>query len=167
MKMTKLTRWQASLAAVALLLAIRAPVHASENESHGGHSHIGIFAGVGEEQAKGHSHSAKGFGLVYEYKFPTHMDIGIVVERLEVDGHANTLAVIPFGYTFDSGFRLFAGPGYEFKGNPTKDKWLLRAGVAYEFELSERWTLSPEVFVDALENGTKVYVGGVVLGYGF
>jgi len=94
------------------------------------HSHLGPFVGAGREDTGSATHSANAAGLVYEYKLGNGWDFGGVLELLEAHTHTNTVAVLVVGYTFANGIRLFGGPGYEFKDNPSKDKWLLRAGVA-------------------------------------
>ena len=60
---------------------------------------------------------------------------------------------------------FFAGPGYEFHGK--KDKFLVRIGVAYEWELKHGWSLSPEIIADFLDGGAKTYVAGIAIGHGF
>jgi len=132
-----------------------------------GHSHLGLFVGAGTEDSGSATHSARAAGLVYEYKPGNGWDLGGVLELLEAHNHTNTVAVLVAGYTFANGVRLFGGPGYEFKDDPRKDKWLLRAGLGYEFHLSDRWTLSPEAYVDVLDNSDAVWIAGLVLGYGF
>lgn len=132
-----------------------------------GHGHLGVFLGAGKEDTESATHTARAAGLVYEYKLGNGWDFGGVLERLDVHNHTNTVAVLVAGFSFSNGIRLFGGPGYEFKGDPRKDKWLLRAGLGYEFHLSDRWTLSPEAYVDVLDNSDAVWIAGLVLGYGF
>jgi hypothetical protein len=50
---------------------------------------------------------------------------------------------------------------------PKKDKWALRLGVGYIFHVSERWSLSPEIFLDLIETGENTWIAGLALGYGF
>jgi hypothetical protein len=45
-------------------------------------------------------------------------------------------------------------------------EFLFRAGVAYEFELSERWAVIPEVNVDFVD-GEEAFVFGLSFGFGF
>ena len=42
----------------------------------------------------------------------------------------------------------------------------IRAGVAYEFMLSDRWIMMPEVDVDFVD-GEEAFVFGLVFGFGF
>ena len=74
--------------------------HGDSAHSESGHSHLAVFLGAGEEDIGDHQESAKAVGIVYEYRFRNGWDIGAALERLELDGHANTIALIPAGYTF-------------------------------------------------------------------
>jgi hypothetical protein len=47
------------------------------------------------------------------------------------------------------------------------DKAMLRVGTGYQFSLGGHWTLAPEVQVDFVSGGAKVYVFALALGYGF
>ena len=60
---------------------------------------------------------------------------------------------------------MLAGPGLE-DSEFGSDKFMVRVGIAWEGELSGRWTWSPEVIVDILENGDTVYIAGIAVGYG-
>jgi len=141
--------------------------HTESGHSESGHSHLAVFLGAGEEDIGGHREGANAIGIVYEYRFRSGWDVGVALERLEVDGHANTIALIPAGYHFSNGLRLFAAPGYLVASGSAKDKWLFRAGISYEIHISERWTMAPEVFKDFLEGGGDAWIAGVAIGYGF
>ena len=144
-----------------------APTLGADGGGHSGHSHLGLFVGAGEEEFGNFAFNAKAAGLVYEYKFGNGWDFGGVLERLDVQGNASTVAVLATGYSFSTGIRLFGGPGYDFKSGPAKDVWLFRTGLSYEFHLDKKWSLAPEAYVDFIDNGAKVWIGGVVLGYAF
>ena len=141
--------------------------HSDSGHSESGHSHLAVFLGAGEEDIGGHQESAKAIGIIDEYRFRSGWDVGAALERLEVGGHANTIALIPAGYHFSNGLRLFAAPGHLFASGSAKDKWLFRAGISYEIHISERWTMAPEVFKDFLEGGGDAWIAGVAIGYGF
>ena len=141
--------------------------HGESGHSESGHSHLALFLGAGEEDVKGHRDTAEAVGIVYEYRFRSGWDAGAALERLEVGGHANTVAVIPAGYHFSNGLRLFAGPGHVFARGPAKDKWLFRAGISYEIHISEHWTIAPEIFNDFLEGGGDTWIAGLAIGHGF
>ena len=141
--------------------------HSDSAHNESGHSHLAVFLGAGEEDIEGHQESAKAIGIVYEYRFPSGWDIGAALERLELDGHANTIALIPGGYHFSNGLRLLVAPGYQFASGSAKDKWLFRAGISYEIHISERWTMAPEVFKEFLQGGGDTWMAGVAIGYGF
>jgi len=141
--------------------------HGESGHNESGHSHLALFLGAGKEEVGDHRESAEAVGITYEYRFPSRWDFGAALERLEVGGHANTVAVIPAGYHFSNGLRLFAGPGYVFASDPGEDRWLFRAGISYEIHIGERWTISPEVFNDFLEGGGDTWIAGLAIGRGF
>ena len=144
-------------------------VHASD--AHGsvaGHKHIALFLGIGkEDDGHGHTHDADAIGLEFQYRLDDKWGIGAVLERVDVGSHTSTVAVVPFSRFFGDSIRIFGGPGYEFKPNARKDKALLRAGIGYEFELSDKWSLAPEAQIDLIEGGESTWLVGVALGYGF
>ena len=61
------------------------------------------------------------------------------------------------------GWRLALAPGLEHRHGD--DEFLLRTGVAYEFELSERWVMIPEFNVDFVD-GEEAFVFGLSFGFG-
>ena len=77
----------------------------------------------------------------------------------------NVVLMFPVSIHPGGHWRIMVGPGVEF--TPKKDKFAVRLGAGYEFELGGHWTLAPEVFVDLIESGENTWVGGVALGYGF
>jgi uncharacterized protein involved in copper resistance len=62
------------------------------------------------------------------------------------------------------GWRFELAPGVEHK--KSKDEFLLRIGAAYEFMLSDRWMLIPEIAVDVVD-GDEAIVYGLAFGFGF
>ena len=75
------------------------------------------------------------------------------------------MIAVPVSFHPAARWRVLAGPGVEL--TPDEDKFLLRVGAAYEFELNEHWSLSPELVVDFIEGGSRTVVGGLAVGYGF
>lgn len=131
------------LATALLVICFSFSAKAAE-DGHGaaGHKHLAMFVGAGKEETPGHKHDATAIGFEFEYRLNDDWGVGAVVESLDVEHRGNVVLVVPFSYHF-SGFRAFAGPGYEIKQNIRKDKWLLRLGLGYEFHLNEHWTVAP------------------------
>ncbi len=128
--------------------------------------HLGVFAGAGIEKEHGHSESGYALGLEYEFRFNERWGLGVDLERLFGDEtDRSEVVAMPLSFHPNEHWRLFLGPGYEFHGK--KDKFLLRTGVAYEWELNNGWSLSPEIIADFLDGGAKTYVAGIAIGHGF
>lgn len=145
------------------------PASANEESVHREypHSHGALFVGAGLEQAKnGHQEEAAALGLEYEYQFEEKWGVGVDVERLFGSGtHRSSVAVVPVSFHPTESWRLFAGPGFEL--SETGDKFLGRIGVAYELPLRNKWSASPEILVDFIEDGATTIVLGIALGRGF
>ena len=156
---------------IALLFAIcSSAAHAADDGVHhgGGHKKVAMFVGAGEEEnAQGGRHSAKAIGLEFEYGLNGKWAVGGVIEHLEVHGNKNTVVVVPVSYFPTKNFRVFAGPGYEFKAIASNDKALLRVGMGYTFRINDRWTLAPEAINDFVDGGYNMWLVGVALGYDF
>lgn len=127
---------------------------------------LAIFAGGGVEKHNGHSESGTALGVKYELHFHEKWSAGVDLEKLYGSETDRSYVVgLTIGFHPTHNWRLFFGPGYEFHGK--KDKALVRAGISYEWELNNRWSLSPEVIADFLDGGAKTYVAGLSLGYHF
>lgn len=142
--------------------------NASDEEQHHEypHHHLALFAGGGFERDKqGHQENGFALGVTYELQFREKWGVGAAVEELSGDGFNRSWAVaFPVSYHPNENWRFFAGPGLE---TGKKDKFLMRVGVGYEISIGDRWSASPEVLVDFLENGAKTYLVGIAIGYGF
>ena len=141
---------------------------AGENE-HGKlpHHHLAAFVGVGfEEDKNGHYENDTAIGVKYELQFHEKWGVGLDVEKLYGDDTDRAWVVaIPLRFYLDENWKLFLGPGYELKGD--HDKYLTRTGVAYEFDLKDGWSLSPEIVIDFISGGATTYVAGVAIGHSF
>ena len=164
---------KARRAAVAVCLLLVTTASYAEDESHDQSNlhrhHLGLFAGIGFERAKnGHEEDGTAIGLAYRYRINPSYSIGVDIERLTGGNatHRSSALAVPVSFHAGERWRLFAGPGVEFQDDK-KDKLVLRAGVAYEIELAERWSLSPEFMVDFIEGGDTIYLVGLSVGYGF
>ncbi len=143
-------------------------VWSAEDTDHGKlpHHHLALFAGGGVEIEGGHSDRAGfAFGLAYEYRFHENWGIGAAVDALGQNTTRNSAVAIPVSFHPTEHWRLFAGPGVEFTDH--ENELFFRVGVGYEIPLTGNWTLAPEFVADFIEGGTKIFIGGVALGYEF
>ena len=133
-----------------------------------------VFLGVAHEGSS--DEFAAGIG--YEYRISSLLGVGGFVEHAGEDEDAWTFGVPLFVHPY-KGVRLLLAPGWEVKevaveeeatgaeqGTEHEQSFLLRAGVAYEFEVG-RWSITPEFNVDFIDGGDQVVVCGLSLGYGF
>ena len=151
----------------ATILIFPIPAYAQE-EGGAGDMHLGLFLGGGKEEGEsGEKHSAKALGLIFEYRLTELWGIGAAVERLDVHEEANHVVVVPVSYRFGGSFKAFAGPGYEFKAHGDEDKWILRLGLNYGFEINEKWGIAPEVVYDILEGHGNTWLAGIAIEYRF
>lgn len=166
--MAKTSQYLICVVLVALSL-FRSVADASEENGHHEypHHHVALFAGAGfERDDHGHEEDGAALGLEYEIQWNEKWGIGTDVERLFGDGQNRSwVVVIPISFHATESWRLFAGPGFE--SNEVKDKYLMRAGIAYEISFHQRWSASPEILVDFIEGGATTYVLGIAVGYGF
>ncbi len=130
------------------------------------HHHVAVFVGGGVERRDNHKdESGYAVGMEYEYRFTQLWGIGSVIERIGGDQLRDTTIVVPVSLHPGGHWRLFAGPGFEFTSK--KDKFLIRTGVGYEFPLGGHWSIAPEIMVDFIESGDRIFLDGVAFGYEF
>ncbi|UCG67222.1 MAG: hypothetical protein JSW12_09655 [Deltaproteobacteria bacterium] len=112
-----------------------------------------------------HEHGEDGFtvGLTYEYRLNELFGIGGFAEY--TGGHFDKWSAgVPLFMRPYGEFRFAFAPGFEH--NHDEEEFLFRAGVAYEFKLSDPWVLVPELNVDFVD-GEEVYVFGLAIGFGY
>ena len=145
--------------------------HAEEGGRHLPHNHIAVIAGVAyEETADGHNEDGHLAGIAYVRQVSKHWGWGVSFEQEafgENDQKRHGVLSIPVIYFATERWRLFAGPGIEFREQGDPDKPMFRLGTGYEFPLGGHFTLSPEAAVDFIAGGTNVYVIALSVGYGF
>ena len=112
-----------------------------------------------------HDGSEDGFsvGLDYEYRLSETNGIGGLIEYASGELDSWVVAAPLFIYPY-KGLRLVVALGFEYGHSETE--FLVRTGIAYEFEMGERWTITPKFNVDFVDSEEK-YVYGVAFGYGF
>jgi hypothetical protein len=145
-----------------LLAAERA--HTTESES--GHYHRNVaelLLGTTYEDTRYGSKNGFTIGFTYERRLSDVLGLGGFWEYAAGDFDKWSIGVPLFVHPY-GGWRLGLAPGVEHREG--ENEFLFRAGVAYEFELSERWAMIPEVNVDFVD-GEEAFVFGLSLGFGF
>ena len=70
-----------------------------------------------------------------------------------------------FLYHPAKGWNFLVGPGIEFEEN--HNLFILRAGLAYEFELPGHWDFSPELVIDLKDGSIGAFTWGIGVGKRF
>ncbi|MBW1790359.1 MAG: hypothetical protein JRK53_27755 [Deltaproteobacteria bacterium] len=114
-----------------------------------------------------HEDGENGFsiGFTYEYRLNELFGIGGLIEYAGKDFREWVLAAPFFLHPYE-GWRFLVAPGIDIEDEDGDNNFLLRAGAAYEFEITERWSITPEFNVDFVD-GDEVFVYGFSFGYGF
>ena len=140
------------------------PAHTTHPESGPPHPNVvELFLGNTYERADDESANGLSVGLTYERRLSDLLGVGAFYEYAAGDFDKSSIGVPLFVHPY-GGWRLALAPGLEHREG--EDAFLLRAGVAYEFELFERWVVMPEFNVD-LVDGEEAFVFGLSFGFGF
>jgi hypothetical protein len=150
-------------AAVALIfttLFLIPAVYAAESLEGNEQNEVGLFLGGS------HHSDENGFsvGLDYEHRISDVFGIGALVEYTTEDFDSWVVAAPVYIHPY-MGLRLLAAPGFE--NRESENKFLVRAGIAYQIPVAKGVSLTPEYNVDFITNGEKVHVYGVSVGIGF
>jgi hypothetical protein len=149
--------------AVPHLLAAE-PTHTTGPESGEHHPNaVELFLGNTYERADDETANGFSVGVTYERRLSDLLGVGGFYEYAAGDFDKWSIGVPLFVHPY-GGWRLDLAPGLEHRDG--EDEFLFRAGVAYEFELSERWAVMPEFNVDFV-NGEQAFVFGLSCGFGF
>ena len=70
------------------------------------------------------------------------------------------------GRYFDSGWKIGAGPGAEYKFKKNKTLALFHVSGGYDWHL-RNWSIGPVATLDFIEGGEQTYYLGMSIGYGF
>jgi hypothetical protein len=151
------------VAAVALIftaLFLNTAVFAAESREAQEQNEVGLFLGGSH-----HSHE-NGFsvGLDYEHRISDMFGVGGLVEYTTEDFDSWVVAAPVYIHPY-MGLRLLAAPGFE--NRESENKFLVRAGIAYNIPVAKGVSVTPEYNVDFITNGEKVQVYGVSVGIGF
>ena len=155
----------------ALFLAITAPhlLAAGSNQAahpDPGHHHqhvVELFVGNTYEDDSHGSKNGVTAGFAYERRLSALWGVGGSYEYAAGDFDKWSIGVPLFVHPY-KGWRFQLAPGLEHK--KSEDEFLLRIGAAYEFMLSDRWMLIPEIAVDFVD-GEEAIVYGLAVGFGF
>jgi len=133
--------------------------YSHHEEGHENSNDVALFLG------NTHHGDENGFsvGLDYEHRLNTIFGAGGLVEYSAGDFDSWVVAASLFIHPY-KGFRLILAPGFENKDSSSN--FLFRTGVAYQFEIGNKWSISPEYNLDFVHNET-VQVYGVSFGFGF
>ena len=112
-----------------------------------------------------HDGSEDGFsvGMGYEYRLSETNGIGGLVEYAsgELDSWVVAVPLLIHPY---KGLRFLVALGFEYEHSEAE--FLVRAGIAYEFEMGKKWTIAPAFNVDFVDSDEK-YIYGLEFGYKF
>jgi hypothetical protein len=103
-------------------------------------------------------------GVEYERHLDHYWGVGGFLEHFDGEDDYLYLAFsVLYHPVPEVGFSL--SPGVQFLGD--ENRFAVRAGTNYEFELAEPWTFGPAVYVEFIEGGARASVIGLALSYNF
>ena len=136
---------------------------------HLNHHIVGVFNGITDTEDT----SETGYGLEYEYRYNHRWGLGVVWEKTQDGyddhhGHRENLSVtLASAYYHINAWRLGLGAGQErVHGDHPHTESLIRASVAYDIHLTEKFGVAPIVNLDRVDNH-NVYVYGMTFNIGF
>jgi hypothetical protein len=146
-------------------------VLAAEGADHHHKNHIAFLVGhAEEEQEDGHHESGGMWGLEYIRQIINeHWRIGAAFEMETFgDNHDRYgILAVPVSYFVTPSWRVFVAPGVEFGESWKAEDAMVRLGTGYTFELTKRFSITPEAQVDFVEGGKQVYVLSLAFGIAF
>jgi len=134
---------------------------------------VELFVGFVTETDE--SATGPGFGIEYQRQISSRWYLGVeAIELSTNDVSRSWLVVVPAYFSPLGGLGLKAGPGLEGSSEEPEDggesetttQFAVRVGAGWEFELGERFTLTPEANLD-LVGGSATLVYGVSFGLRF
>ena len=111
---------------------------------------IELFVGITHDDGE----NDPSLGLTYERRFG-RFGTGFIVEFTK-DARRNSVGALPFFWHPAEPWRTLVAIGTEYSDG--ENSFLTRVGGSYEFEFSG-WSLSPEVNVDFVDEGTVLVFG--------
>jgi hypothetical protein len=134
---------------------------------------VELFVGLVTETDE--SATGPGIGIEYNRRLSSRWRVGIEAVELSTNDVSRAwLVVVPVYFNPIGGLGLKAGPGLEGASEEPEDggesetttQFVVRVGAGWEFELGERFTLTPEANLD-LVGGSASLVYGVSFGLRF
>ena len=138
-------------ALVFLLMAVSGTAFAGEQS-------LALFIGITDDRGD----DVFSLGLDYEYKFSEVFGIGGLLDHAGGDVRTWVVGVPIFAHPV-GGLVVLLAPGIEHQDDGDNEA-LVRLGAGWDFELGERFVVTPVVNVNFVD-GDKVYVYGVEFGY--
>ena len=138
------------------LMMMSEPGLADEDEGHH-RNHLSLF--VGATHAEGNDEAT--VGLEYEYRLNEQFGVGALLDHAGGDVDSTIVAGAVFFHPYE-GLLLLAAAGNEHTHHG--DELVLRAGIGYEFEIGDGWTLTPLLNFDFVENEETKEVYGISIG---
>jgi len=159
---------------MAVATVMSGKVSAAEHEhgeQHHHMNHIAFLVGnAKEEQEDGHHESGGMWGIEYIRQIVNeHWRIGAAFEMETFGDNHDRYGVLafPVSYFVTPSWRVFVAPGLEFGEHWKSEDGMIRLGTGYTFELTERFSITPEAQVDFVEGGKEVYVLSLAFGLAF
>jgi hypothetical protein len=158
------------------LFAVTAAVSVSAFAAEGGErhhhkNHIAFLVGLaGEEQKDGHYQSGGMLGVEYIRQIVNeHWRMGAAFEMETFgDNHERYgIFAVPVSYFVTPSWRVFVAPGVEFSEPWKAEDAMIRLGTGFTFELTQRFSITPEAQIDFVEGGKTVYVVSLAFGIAF
>ena len=153
------------LVILVLLMPVKIPAeeagHGSKGEVLENRHGIELFLG------NAHDDGEDGFtvGLGYEYRLNQLFGIGGFMEFTGGDLKEWILAPAFVLHPY-KGWRFLVAAGVDVSRHDRDNEFLFRVGAGYEFEIGEKWAITPEFNVDFVDN-SEVFVYGLSFGYKF
>ena len=104
--------------------------------------------------------SAFALGIDYQYRISKIVGVGLVMDYSF--GDIESLLLAPAVFLHVSALEFVVAPGMELSNDDISG--IIRLGISYEFDLTERLTLSPSLLFDTERNGEESFVYGLALG---
>lgn len=141
--------------------AMMVPAHADSEEEY----HKNTIAGFIGITSADRRENGLSIGAEYERRINKIFGIGAIIGERTFGDVDTWVFALPFA--FHTGpWKMYAAPGVEHDVDSNDNEPLIRLGVEYGFEISERWEIAPQVDVDFVESDA-VFIFGVTFGYGF
>ena len=158
-----------SSAVILILLLSTAGITLAAGDDGHHANHVALLVGNPQEVKDGERTSGGMLGIAYERALSDRWSFMAAWEQEAFGDKTKRHTVIFAGaaYSISNHWSVFSGPGGEGRNLGERDHFLFRLGTGYEFALKGGFSLAPEFSIDFVDDGTRVYVFALALGYGF